>query len=69
MNSRRLKAAGIYGKRQDEIRRALRQHTSASLRRAVDALFMTYLDMRRGGGGGDPRMLMERMVFRVMGRG
>ncbi len=59
--------AKLFKNRADEARRTLRVHTSATLRRAVDALFMTYLDMRRGGGA-DPRALLERLVFTSMGR-
>jgi DNA polymerase III delta subunit len=59
--------AKVFGFRQDAMRRTVRKHTGASLRRAVDALFHTYLDLRRGGGV-DPRATMERLVFRTLER-
>ena len=56
----------LFGKRADEVRRALRKQTGASLRNAVEALFMCFLDLRRGGA--DPRAIMERLVFKTLGR-
>ncbi|MEI6232260.1 MAG: hypothetical protein WCT04_04370 [Planctomycetota bacterium] len=56
----------LFGKRADEMRMALRRQTSASLRNAVEALFTCYLDLRRGGA--EPRAVMERLVFKTLGR-
>lgn len=60
--------AKVFGFRMDSMRRTLRKHTGATLRHAVDALFHTYLDLRRGGGGVDPRATMERLVFKALGK-
>ncbi len=56
----------LFGKRAEDVRRSLRRHTGATLRNAVEALFTCYLDLRRGGA--DPRAIMERMVFKTLGR-
>ena len=56
----------LFGKRADEARQALRRHTGDTLRRAVEALFTCFLDLRRGGA--EPRAIMERLVFKTLGR-
>ena len=56
----------LFGKRADDVRRSVRRHTGKSLRNAVEALFMCNLDLRRGGA--DPRAIMERLVFKTLGR-
>lgn len=56
----------LFGKRADEARQSLRRHTGDTLRRAVEALFTCFLDLRRGGA--EPRAIMERLVFKTLGR-
>lgn len=53
----------IFGRRGDDIKRSLRRHSDASLRQAMEALFLAYLNLRRGGGV-EPRAVMEELVFK-----
>ena len=55
--------AKVFGRGQEAARRLLRRHTGASLRQAVEALFVCYLDLRRGGA--QPREVLEQLVFKL----
>ena len=58
------KAAKVPYFRVQAMAATLRKHTSASLRRCMDALFQANLNMRMGGGT-NPRDVMEEMVWKI----
>jgi DNA polymerase III delta subunit len=58
--------ARLYYDRANEARKALRRFDASGLRRAMDALFTAFMDIRRGGA--EPRAILERLVFRVNAR-
>jgi DNA polymerase III delta subunit len=58
-----FKQARLFYERASEARKALRRFDASGLRRAMDALFAAFMDIRRGGG--EPRAILERLVFRI----
>ena len=54
----------LFGVRQEQFRRLLRKHSSASLRASMDALFRAYLDLR--GGGMSAREALEQLVWKIV---
>jgi len=57
-----MKEAKLFGFRAEQARRALRKHTSVSLRKAVEALFRINLDLRTGQ---ERKMLLERLTLEI----
>ena len=57
-------AAKVFGFGQDAVRRTLRKHTVASIRRCVEALYQAYLGLRLSGLSG--REVMEQMAWRMV---
>jgi len=57
-------AAKVFGFGQDSMRRLLRKHSAASIRRSVEALYRAYLDLRLSRLGG--QAVMEQMVWRIV---
>ncbi|HEY3321092.1 MAG TPA: hypothetical protein VGP72_11550 [Planctomycetota bacterium] len=49
---------------QDGFRRTLRKHTTAALRRSLDALYHAYLDLRLSGQ--TPREVMEQLAWKIL---
>jgi DNA polymerase III delta subunit len=54
----------LFGPRENDVRRALRKHTSASLRASMDALLQAYLDLRLSGLSAQE--VLERMVWAMV---
>lgn len=54
----------IFGARQDGMRRTLKKHSSASLRRCLEALFRANLDLRRGGN--QPLNVLEQLAWAII---
>ncbi len=63
--SEAMKLAKVPFFRINAMSATLRKHSSASLRRCMDALFQANLNMRMGGGA-NPRNVMEEMVWKIV---
>ncbi|MGD0089477.1 MAG: DNA polymerase III subunit delta [Planctomycetota bacterium] len=54
----------VFGPRQEQLRRLLRKHSSASLRTSMEALFRAYLDLRVSGLSA--REVLEQLVWKIV---